>query len=79
MTTRDTHSKEETQNCPCPLTQWHAVRSGHPSFLLRHCGPYWQRYEYFCESFFTILGRKHTVTELCHYQAWCCSPCQASC
>ena len=28
---------------------------------------------------FTIPGWKHTVTELCHCQAWCCSHCQASC
>ena len=56
MATRDTHSKEETQNCPCPFTYGHAVRSSHPRFLLRHCGPYWQRYECFCESFFTIQG-----------------------
>ena len=28
---------------------------------------------------FTIPGWKYTATELCHCQAWCCSPCQASC
>ena len=52
---------------------------GQPSFLRRHCGPYWQRYECFCESFFTIARWKHTVTEICHCQAWCYSHCQAYC
>ena len=71
----------QRRNPKLPLPPHLVARSAlrPPSFLLRHCGPYWQRYECFCESFFTIPRWKHTATELCHCQACCCSPCQASC
>ena len=75
----ETHTpKTKPKTAPAPSPSGtHCAQA--TRFLLRHSGPYWQRYECFCESFFTIPWWKRTFTELCHCQGCCCSQCQAFC
>ena len=73
------HPKKKPKTAPAPSPSGTQCAQATPASSAGTVAPTGRGMNAFCESFFTIPGWKHTVTELCHCQACCCSHCQASC